>query len=379
MTADLGHGVPEPATTAATGGRPEGHLGAAGPAPQVVLNLARPWGEADPLDLAGAALGAGLDGVTLADSPRLFPDCLLETGRILANTGARLAGPCVLSLGLRHPATVAGALGTLAAHHPGRLLAVVGRGESSVRNEGLAVPSLRTHRESLDRLRELLDDRAPELRLLGAASGPRTIRATAARLGGVLVDVGADPAVLGKAVRLVRAERPEAEIWVFLRAVLTRTAAEADAAGRPVLGSCASRLVRAPDWYDLPAELLPRVEAVAAAHDYRRHGTPAARGGAGRSPETERLVRDRFLLTGDERRIAGQLAAVRGLGVDGVVLAGALTGVVERLNKLATAVRAGLAIDPAVRTGPAADPAAGPAVRHRPDRRGRNLSAESEE
>lgn len=141
-------------------------------APPVLLNVARPWDEADPVDLARAAVRAGLDGVALADSPRLFPDCLLETERIMASTEARLAGPCVLSLGLRHPATVASAVRTLATHHPDRVLAVVGRGESSVRNEGLLAPSLRAYEESLSRLRELLDARPPSARLLGAASGP---------------------------------------------------------------------------------------------------------------------------------------------------------------------------------------------------------------
>ncbi|OLT08857.1 hypothetical protein BJF90_12075 [Pseudonocardia sp. CNS-004] len=139
--------------------------------PPVLLNIARPAGEVDAVALAARALAAGLDGVGLADSPRLFPDPLVETARVLAGTDARLAGPCVLGLGLRHPATVASAVRTLATHHPGRVLAVVGRGESSVRNEGLPVPSLRDHRAAMRAVREL----AGAATLLGAASGLRTI------------------------------------------------------------------------------------------------------------------------------------------------------------------------------------------------------------
>ncbi|SNT55050.1 Flavin-dependent oxidoreductase, luciferase family (includes alkanesulfonate monooxygenase SsuD and methylene tetrahydromethanopterin reductase) [Asanoa hainanensis] len=300
----------------------------------ILLNIVRPIGTADPVALAGTALAAGLDGIALADSPRLFPDCLVETERVLGGTTARLAGPCVLSLGLRHPATVAGAVRTLDGHHPGRVFTVVGRGESSVRNEGVAPPSLRAYEESLRTLRELVP---PSAVVLGAASGPRTIASTAALLGGVLVDAGADPAIVGKAVALARSERPDATVWMFVRAVVTD---DPDAAA-PVLGSCAARLVRAPDWFDVPADRRPAVSAVADAHDYRRHGTADARRGevpAG----ADRFVRDRFVVTGDPAAVTARFAEFRALGVDGVVLAGALDGVWDRLDELGTAVRTGM-------------------------------------
>ncbi|GIF63654.1 hypothetical protein Ais01nite_16890 [Asanoa ishikariensis] len=301
----------------------------------ILLNIARPIGTADPVELAGTALAAGLDGIALADSPRLFPDCLVETERVLRDTTARLAGPCVLSLGLRHPATVAGAVRTLDGHHPGRMFTVVGRGESSVRNEGLTPPSLRAYEESLRTLRELVPASAL---LLGAASGPRTIASTAALLGGVLVDAGADPAIVAKAVALARSARPDATVWMFVRAVVTD---DPDAAAAPVLGSCAARLVRAPDWFDVPAELRPAVAAVADAHDYRRHGTADARQGdvpAG----ADTFVRDRFVVTGEPDAVAERFAEFGALGVDGVVLAGALDGVWDRLDELGAAVRTGM-------------------------------------
>ncbi|MEU1841370.1 LLM class flavin-dependent oxidoreductase [Micromonospora chersina] len=308
----------------------------------IVLNVARPAGQADPVELAGDALAAGLDGVALADSPRLFPDCLVETERVLSATPARLVGPCVLSLGLRHPAAVAGALRTLDAHHPGRVLAVVGRGESSVRNEGLAPPTLRAYEASLGTLREMV----PALvLLLGAASGPRTIAATAARLGGVLIDAGADPAIVGKAVALARSTRADVKVWMFVRAVVTDDEAGADAAAAPVLGSCAARLVQAPDWFDVPATLRPGVAAVAAAHDYRRHGTADARAGGDVPAEADRFVREHFVVTGDGRAVAERFAAFSAAGVDGVVLAGALGGVLDRLDDLGRAVRDGMTKD----------------------------------
>jgi alkanesulfonate monooxygenase SsuD/methylene tetrahydromethanopterin reductase-like flavin-dependent oxidoreductase (luciferase family) len=307
--------------------------------PPVLLNLARPWGEADAVELAGRALAAGLDGVGLADSPRLFPDPLVETGRVLAGTDVRLAGPCVLGLGLRHPATVAGAVRTLAAHHPGRVVTVVGRGESSVRNEGLPVPSLREHEAAMRALRELLAD-GPIL--LGAASGPRTIAATAAALGAVLVDVGTDSGVLARAAAVARDADPGTAVWIFLRATVTSSAEEADAAARPVLGSCAARIAGAPSWYGVGGADLAHVRDVADAHDYRRHGTPGAQRPGHAAGPGDALVRERFLVTGDGPTVTARIRALAAVGVDGVVLAGAVAGVTERLADLAAAVTHGL-------------------------------------
>jgi hypothetical protein len=85
---------------------------------------------------------------------------------------------------------------------------------------------------------------------------------------------------------------------------------------------------------------LDAVRALAAAHDYARHGTAGARGG--RHGEVDRSVRDRFFLTGSAGDVAARLRPLTGLGVAGVVLAGAVPGVGDRPAELAGAVRGGL-------------------------------------
>jgi alkanesulfonate monooxygenase SsuD/methylene tetrahydromethanopterin reductase-like flavin-dependent oxidoreductase (luciferase family) len=299
--------------------------------PAVLLNVAAPWDGPDPVDVAARAAAAGLDGVGLVDSPRLFRDGLVETARVLAATPARLAGPCVTSLGLRHPATVAGALRTLEEHAPGRVLAVLGRGESSVRNEGLPLPSLAEYSAALESVRAALGGSlaAGSGRLLGAASGPRTLGVTARALGGVLVDVGVDPGVVTRAVEVARAEEPATAVWLFLRAALTASEEAAAAAAEPTLGSCAVRVASAPGWYGVSGAELDAVRALAADHGGRR-------GGADRS------VRDRFFLTGSADDVADRLRPLAGLGVAGVVLAGAVPGAGDRPAELAAAVRDGL-------------------------------------
>jgi hypothetical protein len=296
------------------------------------------------VETAEQALSAGVDGVGLVDSPRLFPDGFVEAERILDATPAGSAGPCVASLGLRHPATVAGGLRTLEQHHPGRAFTVVGRGESSVRNEGLALPSLVEYTAALAALRAHLttDDGAavPPGRVLGAASGPRTIAATAAALGGVMVDAGVDAAVVARAVGLARQHDPGVTVWLFLRATVTYSDEEAVVATDPLLGSCAMRLVAAPEWYGVTDAGLPAVRAVAESHDYSRHGTGDAR--RGDPTDADAFVRDRFVLTGHSDRIAARVRPLAGLGVSGVVLAGALAGTLDRLPELVGALRLGL-------------------------------------
>lgn len=310
----------------------------------VLLNAARPWDAPDAVRAAGPALASGVDGIGLVDSPRLFRDAFVETERVLAGTAATLAGPCIASLGLRHPATVAGAVRTLEGHHPGRVLTVVGRGESSVRNEGLPVPPLAEYVRSLETLRDGLTtaDGGPVApgRVLGAASGPRTIAATAAVLGGVLLDVGVDAGVVRRAVDLARERDGSATVWLFLRATVTASEQESAAAAEPIIGSCAMRMATAPDWYGVDPADLDDVRAVAESHDYSRHGTAGARDGAVTSADA--LVRERFVLTGAPERITARLRPLAGLGIAGVVLAGAVHGVEDGLGALVPALRAGL-------------------------------------
>jgi hypothetical protein len=211
-----------------------------------------------------------------------------------------------------------------------------------VRNEGLTPPSLDEYAAALDVLTEQVRagsaDAAP---LLGAASGPRTIAATAARLPGVLIDAGVDPAVVGKAVAVARAQSPDVRCWLFLRAVVVHTPEEEVAAAVPVLGSCAARLAAAPDWHEIPPEQREAVAAFAAGYDYRRHGTDA--GAAGETdPHLAALIRGHFLLTGDAAAFGRRLRPLAALGIDGVVVAGATAGLTRRLGATLAALRAGL-------------------------------------
>lgn len=311
-------------------------------APRVLLNVARPWGETSPVTLARAGAAAGLDGVGLADSPGLFPDPLLATDRVLADTGLALAGPCVLSLGLREASTVAGALRTLSEQHAERLICFLGRGESSVRNAGLPVPSLRQHLESLERLADLVARAGLGTPLIGAASGPRTISRTSAVLPGVLLDVGTDAGTVTRAAAAARQANPDVRIWLFLRAVIADTEKDRADAAAPVLGSCASRLAAASDFHGLSESERRLAQQVAEAHDYGRHGTSGALATGAASSEAQAFVGRRFIVAGSPSQVQSAVAALAPVDLDGVVLAGALGGVLNHLPQLTTAVRMGL-------------------------------------
>lgn len=314
--------------------------------PRVLLNVARPWDESGPVQVAQLAEAAGLDGVGLADSPALFPDPLIATERVLTGTTLRMAGPCVLSLGLRGPDSVAGALRTLSAQHGDRVACFVGRGESSVRNAGLSIPSLKAHLTALARVSELLGDAGLGSSLVGAASGPRTITATSAALPGVLLDVGTDPDTVARAATIAREANPDVHPWLFLRAAVADTEEQMVSAAAPVVGSCAARLATSPDFYGLTPEQRELAQQVAAAHDYRRHGTQDALSSTTLPPGAEALARRRFLATGPAADITATVGALAHLNLAGVVLAGALDGVLDRLPELTAAVRAGLGLSP---------------------------------
>lgn len=308
--------------------------------PSVIVNAAWPMA-AGPhgVDAAALALASGADGLGLPESPRLFDDPLIITERVLAGTDAPFAGPCVLSLGLRHPGPVAAALRTLAEGRPRRLFAVLARGESSVRNEGLAPPSLVSHLTALETVVDGVGD--AEMTLLGAGSGPLTIAGTAERLRGVLIDVGADPDVVSDALSAARAARPDCECWLFLRAVATASAQDERSVIASLLGSAAARLVASPEWYRVPADLLDDLEHLVAGHDYRRHGTAAARTADDDGAAAE-FVRQAFFVTGDASAIARRTRPLAADGLAGIVLAGGMSAVPARLSETIAGLRAGL-------------------------------------
>ena len=314
----------------------------------VLVNLARPRGEVDTLAVARAARAAGLSGIGLADSPRLFPDPLVETARVLASDPQVMAGPCVLSLPLLHVARAASALGTLAANFPGRVAAVVGRGESSLANEGIRPPRLREYAVMRSSLRGQLHGSSIPAHLLGAASGPRTISVTARELGGVLLDVGTDARAVAAAAAHARAADPGVTVWAFVRVAIAHDPAEVHDATTPLLGSCAARMSAAPEWYSLSRAVAPSVAELAAAHDYRQHGTRGAFGDPDVPNDSTRtrlaraaeLVRERFILAATTEIIAERFRAIAATGIGGMVLAGGLPGVVTRLPELGVAARA---------------------------------------
>jgi hypothetical protein len=310
---------------------------------RLLVNAAWPRaGGPRPADVAAAIQAAGGDGLGLPDSPRLFDDPLLATDRVLAETDVAMAGPCVLALGLRHPATVVGGLGTLAGRHGPRLLAVLARGESAVRNETLPVPSLRHYLAALDTVVAGLADARQGMTLLGSASGPRTLTETATRVDGVLIDAGAAAEVVSSAVGRVREANPAAQAWLFLRVLASDDSAERAAAVAPLLGSCAARLAAAPDWYQVPGRLRAEVAGLAAAHDYAKHGTAAA--STGDTSEAAAFVADRFFVVGDAAAVRARIEAVTASGIHGVVLSGAVGGLLRRMGATVAAVRAGLAV-----------------------------------
>lgn len=308
-----------------------------GPLP-LLVNAAWPSPQPDaaPATLAERVSAAGADGIGLPDSPRLFPDPLIGTERLLASTGVTLAGPCVLALGLRHAAAAGAALRALGETYGPRSLAVLARGESAVRNEGLAPMTGPHYRAAMSTVAEVSRAGDYGATLLGAASGPRTLQDTATRLGGVLIDVGVNADLVANAVTRARQSDPDVRCWLFIRAIVTD---DPVGATETLIGSCAARMVAAPQWYQVPDAELDGLRAIAAAHDYRAHGRGVADGSEWQAAS---FVRDRFFLCGKGDSVSVGIARLAALGIDGVILAGATAGLLPRLAATVRALRTGL-------------------------------------
>jgi 5,10-methylenetetrahydromethanopterin reductase len=159
------------------------------------------------IEYARLAEQLGYARVWLYDSPLLYPDVWMTLSRIADATRAIGLGPGVLVPSLRHVATQAAAIATLAAQAPGRVAAAIGTGFTGRRLLGKPPLAWKSVAEYTNALRALLRGEEPivdgtPLRLLHpdgfaparplavpilvAANGPRGLEVARAHGDGVL-------------------------------------------------------------------------------------------------------------------------------------------------------------------------------------------------
>ena len=106
------------------------------PGVSVMLHPDRPIGET--ADLAAEAERLGYEGVWVSDSQSIFRDVFAALTLVAERTSRITIGTGVTNPLSRHPAVIAGAIGSIAEHAGGRPVVLgIGTGETAVEDLGL--------------------------------------------------------------------------------------------------------------------------------------------------------------------------------------------------------------------------------------------------
>ena len=160
----------------------------------------------------------GWDTVWIPDSQLLWRDPFVVLAVAATHTSRIRLGIAVTNFRTRHLTVLASALRSCAELAPGRVLAAVGAGNSSVRPIGLRPTPTRQLARDFTRLRHLLSGRevdfgarpmlhlrdAPEeVPLYLAATGPRNLELAGQIADGALIQVGTTVEAVGRAIMTV--------------------------------------------------------------------------------------------------------------------------------------------------------------------------------
>lgn len=286
------------------------------------------------VELATRAEGWGLDGLLLADSELLVGDPYIELALAARATSRLRLGPAVTNPITRHAAVTAAALATLQIESGGRAVAVLGRGDSAVRQLGLAPAHGDQLARYVDDVRGYLtgastpadsaamgwyppyDQPAVPLRI--AATGPATIALAAQHADGVDLTVGADPERVGWGLSVAREATPpdrEPTLGIWLNFAVHR---DLDTARDLVRGSAA---IFAHFVSEGPLDVLSPadravVEPLATGYVEHDHGL----GSAAHSKRLPAEFLDRFAVVGPPERVVERLRQLADLGVRRFVL-----------------------------------------------------------
>ena len=167
----------------------------------------------DPERLARSCLeaeAAGFDYLWFPDSQLHAGDVFVNLLTALHSTQHARAGTLVVNPVTRHPSVIASSIAALDTHAPGRVMLGMGGGDTSVWQVGLRPARLDSLESAVSTIRALLSgtgvdlgwtapsrlDRPRPVPVIVACGGPRTLRMAGRHADGVVMRVGADPALL---------------------------------------------------------------------------------------------------------------------------------------------------------------------------------------
>jgi alkanesulfonate monooxygenase SsuD/methylene tetrahydromethanopterin reductase-like flavin-dependent oxidoreductase (luciferase family) len=283
---------------------------------------------------------AGYARAYLVEGQLLWRDVYVYMTHGLAATERIPFGTAVTNPRTRHYSVIASAHASLAEIYPGRVVLGMGRGDNAVRTLGLKQVSTRQLRETVPKLRELMNGRSAdcdgtEIRIQWAsegtgdvpimvsATGPRTLQMAGAVADIVMIQVGVNPDAVRWAVDLVKhgaeaagRDPDEVETTLYTAMWVSDDVAEARQMTRWAAACAANHIVdvmrNVPD-HGMPEPLTRLAELRSDHYDYAGHLDPSV----DRSEYPDDVIDD-FAFNGPPERIVDMLQALADVGLDEV-------------------------------------------------------------
>jgi 5,10-methylenetetrahydromethanopterin reductase len=282
-----------------------------------------PDSPSETIALARRSESLGMSWFGVADSP-LYGDCFAHLALAGASTARISLGPVVTSPVGRHPTVLAGALRTLNAVAPGRVLAAVGSGNSMARGLGARPAPLGMVEAAARQMRNDTGGVTERIRVIVAADGPRGAELAARNPDGWLLGAGIDRTARQELLAAMERRPVESDWdwWLSGTASTSSTVEEAFAEIGPLVVAMGNRALRADSTsHRIPQDLLADVERMNAGYDYEAHAVKGTTANTGLlSPRLTTYLFDRLCLWGDARRWNDRLQQMKDDRVTGVLM-----------------------------------------------------------
>jgi 5,10-methylenetetrahydromethanopterin reductase len=277
----------------------------------------------------------GFSWLGVADSPTVYEDCYLHLLEAARATSSIAVGPVVSHVVARHPVIVANALATLNEFTDGRVLAVLGTGNSAARGLKLKPASVDLLRQGVEAIRSYWrgeggrfgESEIPATGieregcpLLLSADGPN-VAALAGEVGdGLLYGGSLEAEVVARRVAAARAVDEAREVWAAPAVSLWDDRETVKSEVGAFVVAMANRAIRGDlGERGVPPELHDDVREMWSRYDYAFHADASRpRNLDFVSPRLADYLTDTTCVWGDSARWEEQLDALEDAGCDGV-------------------------------------------------------------
>lgn len=302
---------------------------------------------------AKVAEDKGISTLWIGDSQNIWRESFSTMGAIAYGTSRIGIATGVSNLVTRHLTTLAGGYASLQEMAPGRIIAGVGTGDSSLATIGRAPMRVGDLERAVGMLKSLMSGDAVTLEAAAAqvqityaskdtsvpvylaASGPRMLDLAGRIADGVVLLAGADPnAIRTSLEQVARGEAAASRQTGSVRRVLWLPVAVDDDSGeaRRLVRPHVARTALRPHPVALPARLADEVSELRARYDYYQHMSTAAGHAELVSPE---LI-ERFAVAGDPGEVLVKLKDLCRLPIDEIAL---IPFAAEEADRIAKALR----------------------------------------